>query len=202
MLPLLLILAAAPHHEGRPLFYWGARPPLLTLDAGKGGEEARVVEVRGAVDKGELVLRFDLDRAVRAALLLEDGTPVSGRVRAVLYLDADDDPRTGFDAGPNDFRTGADDRLDIGSVSVAADPDEQRAASVIVVATFYSLTRDGRRRTLWRGDDEAEPTRVSAHGEWVEVRLPQEAFRPGPKARVILATEDSVRAGRLTATSP
>jgi hypothetical protein len=198
MLPLLLLLASAPHPEGRPLFYWGARQPVLTLDAVAGRAEASVVEVRGAVDKGELVLRFDLDRAVRAALFLEDGTPVSGRVRAVLYVDADDDPRTGFDAGPNDFRTGADDRLDIGSVSVAADPEEQRAASVIVVATFYSLTRDGRRRTLWRGDDEAAPTRVSAHGEWVEVRLPPEAFHPGRASRLILATEDSVRAGRLT----
>lgn len=202
MLPLLLLLAAAPAHEGRPLFYWGARPPLLTLDAASGGVEAKVVEVRGAIDKEELVLRFDLDRAVRSALYLEDGTPVSGRVRAVLYVDADDDPRTGFDAGPNDFRTGADDRLDVGSVSIAGDPEENRQASVIVAATFYSLTREGRRRTLWRGDTEAEPTRVSAHGEWVEVRLPSEAFHPGQKARLILATEDAVRAGRLTAPSP
>jgi hypothetical protein len=145
------------------------------------------------------VLRFDLDRAVRAALFLEDGTPVSGRIRAVLYIDADDDPRTGFDAGANDLRTGADDRLDIGSVSIAADPEESRPASAIVAATFYSLTRDGRRRTLWRADDEAEPRRVSAHGEWIEVRLPPEAFRPGVAARLILATEAAVHAGRLTA---
>jgi hypothetical protein len=199
MLALLLLLASAPSPEGRPLFYWGARQPVLTLDAVGGGVEANVVEVRGAIDKGELVLRFDLDRAVRAALFLEDGTPVSGRIRAVLYVDADDDPRTGFDAGPDDLRTGADDRLDVGSVSVAADPEENRPASVIVAATFYSLTREGRRRTLWRGDDEAEPKRVSAHGEWVEVRLPPETFRPGPVARLILATEATVRAGRLTA---
>jgi hypothetical protein len=199
ILPLVLLLTAPVHHEGRPLFYWGARQALLTLAPTEEGRVANVIEVRGATDRGELVLRLDLDRAVREALYTEDGTPISGRLRAVLYVDADDDPRTGFDAGANDFRTGADHRLDIGSVSIAADPEEKREAGVIVAATLYSLTREGRRRTLWRGDDEAEPTRVSAHGEWIEVRLPPEAFRPGPATRLILATAAEVRAGRLVA---
>jgi hypothetical protein len=196
-LSLLLVLMGPTFHEGRPLFYWGARPALLTLEPAKDTAAASVIEVRGAVDGGELVLRFDLDRVVREALYLEDGTPISGRLRAVLYLDADDDPRTGFDAGSNDFRTGADDRIDIGSVSIAADPEEKRAADVIVAATLYSLTRQGRRRTLWRGDDEADPKHVSAHGEWVEVRLPAEAFPPGRAVRLILAADTGVSAGRL-----
>jgi hypothetical protein len=198
LLPLLALLAAPPRHEGRPLFYWGARPALLELSPGaEGSPVASIIEVRGAVDKGELVVRFDLDREVRQALYLPDGTPVSGRLRAVLYLDADDDPKTGFETGKGDFRTGADLRLDLGSVSIGEDPEEKRPADVIVSATLYSLTREGRRRTLWRGDDEAEPLRVSAHGEWVEVRLPREVFQPGRAVRMILATDTEVRAGRL-----
>jgi hypothetical protein len=195
---LLLLLLAAPHvRQGRPLYYWGARPALLTLAPEKASAAASVVEIRGAVDGGDLVLRFDLDRPVHDALYLKDGTPISGRLRAVVYLDVDDDPATGFEARPDDFRKGADLRVDLGSVSIAPDPEEKREADVIVAATLYSLTREGRRRTLWRGDDEADPTRVSAHGEWVEIRLPPAAVPRGPAARLILSTDAGVSAGRL-----
>ena len=197
ILTLLLLLTAAPARQGRPLFYWGARPAIVALPPAKASAAASVVEVRGARDGGEMVLRFDLDRPVRDALYLEDGTPISGRLRAVLYLDADDDPGTGFEARPDDFRRGADLRLDIGSVSIGADPEEKREADVIVAATLYSLTREGRQRTLWRGDDEADPKRVSAHGEWVEVRLPVGAVPDGPALRLILSTDAGFGAGRI-----
>jgi hypothetical protein len=199
VLDLVLLLLAATHPaEGHPLFYWGARPPIVTADrSSEKGVEARVVEVHAAVDSGGLVLRFSFDRGVAEALYLPDGAPVSGRLRASLYIDADDDRATGFDAGGSDLRTGADDRVDIGSVSLGEDAEEQRPASVLVAATVYSLTREGRRRTLWRGDDESAPRRVSAHGEWVEVRLPPDALAPRPRARLILVTPDGPKDGRL-----
>lgn len=199
MLSLALLFLAATHPaEGHPLFYWGARPPIVAVDPpSEKGVEASVVEVHAAVDSGGLVLRFSFDRTVAESLYLPDGAPVSGRLRASLYVDADDDRGTGFDAGGSDLRTGADDRIDIGSVSMGEDPEEQRPASVLVAATVYSLTREGRRRTLWRGDDESSPRRVSAHGEWVEVRLPPEVLTPHPRARLILVTPDGPKDGRL-----
>jgi hypothetical protein len=196
---LLLLLTAPTMREGRPLFYWGARPAIVTLPPAKASAAASVVELRGARDGAELVLRFDLDRSVRKALYLEDGTPISGRLRAVLYIDADDDPATGFEGRADDFRKGADMRLDVGSVSIGADPEEKRGADAIVAATLYSLTREGRRRTLWRGDDEADPEHVSARGEWVEIRLPAWAVPDAPVARLILSTDSGFGAGRLTA---
>ncbi len=203
MLAHLFVLMAATHPaEGHPLFYWGARPPIVAVDApSEKNVEARVVEVHAAVDSGGLVLRFAFDRPVAEALYLPDGAPVSGRLRASLYVDADDDRKTGFDQGATDVRTGADRRMDIGSVSMGEDADEKRPSSVLVAATVYSLTREGRRRTLWRGDDESEPRRVSAHGEWVEVRLPSEALAPGSRVRLILVTPEGLRDG-LLAVSP
>jgi hypothetical protein len=202
VLSLALALAAVTHPaEGHPLFYWGARPPIVTVAApAEKGLEANVVEVHAAVDSGGLVLRFSFDRAVAEALYLPDGSPVSGRLRASLYIDADDDRGTGFDAGGGDVRTGADNRIDIGSVSVGEDAEEQRKASVLVAATVYSLTREGRRRTLWRGDDESAPRQVSAHGEWVEIRLPLSTLALRPRARLILVTPDGPKDGRLPAT--
>jgi hypothetical protein len=198
LLHVLLLLAATQPAEGHPLFYWGARPPIVSVDPpSEKGVDAHVVEVHAAVDSGSLVLRFSFDRTVAEALYLPDGAPVSGRLRASLYIDADDDRGTGFDAGGSDLRTGADDRIDIGSVSMGEDADEQRPASVLVAATVYSLTREGRRRTLWRGDDESAPRRVSAHGEWVEVRLPPESLTPRSRARLVLVTPDGPKDGRL-----
>src|SRR5512136_527624 len=154
MLTLLLAaFLAAASAEGRPLFYWGARHPVITAPAAAtGGVEAQVVEIHAARDKDDLVLRFTLDRPVQDAIRLPDGSPISGRLRAILYVDADDDRRTGWDQGPNDLRTGADGRLDLGAVSIGEDPEEKRPAGVVVSATLYSLTIEGRRRTLWRGD--------------------------------------------------
>ena len=200
---LLALLAATPTAEGHPLFYWGARPPIVVAPAAADqGTEARVVEVHAAVDSTGLVLRFTLDRPVAEALHLPDGSPVSGRLSASLYVDVDDDRGTGFDQGTGDVRTGADRRVDIGSVSMGEDPEEKRPSSVLVAATLYSLTREGRRRTLWRADDESDPRRVSAHGEWVEVRLPAEALTPGPRVRLILVTPAGPRDGRLVAGAP
>jgi len=197
LLPLLLTLVAA-SGEGRPLFYWGARPATVTAPASAQKEvEAQVVEVHGARDKGDLVLRFTLDRPVSEAIHLPDGTPVSGRLRALLYVDADDDRGTGWAQGSGDLRTGADLSVDLGAVSIGEDPDEKLPAGVVVSITLYSLTTEGRRRTLWRGDDDSEPARVSAHGEWVEVRLPADALRLSPRARLILAGAGGPHDGRI-----
>ena len=193
----LLIAASLAVAEGGPLFYWGARPPVIAGAAGRReGDEAAVTEVQAVLDKGALVLRVTFDRPVREATSLPDGTPVSGRLRAVLYVDVDDDRKTGADHGPLDVRTGADRRLEIGVVSVGEDAEEQRGPSAAVTATLVSLSREARRRTLWRGDDSATPRQVSSHGEWLDVRLPPDAtVRPG--ARIVLIDGDRSRDGRV-----
>lgn len=196
----LVLLLAAPA-EGRPLFYWGARPPVIAVEAPTGTSvEARVLEVHAARDKDALVVRFGFDRPVRDALRLPDGTPVSGRLKAVLYVDSDDDRRSGLAQGDADLRTGCERRLEIGAVAMGADEEEQRPASVLVAATLYALTVEGRRRTLWRADDEAAPSLVSAHGEWLEVRLPAAQLGLGASFRLVLAAGDTLVAGRSPAT--
>jgi len=194
---MLLLILAALAAEGRPLFYWGSRPPVVSVRTEpRDGPEAAVTEVHAALDKGSLVLRFTFDRPVRDAILLPDGSPVSGRLRAVVYLDLDDDRRTGADLGPLDLRTGADRRLEVGVLSVGEDFEERREAAAVITATLAALSPRARRRTLWRGDDSATPRRVSARGEWVEVKLPPDpAVRPG--CRIVLVDGDRTGDGRL-----
>jgi hypothetical protein len=195
MLALLMLLAAG---EGRPLFYWGARSPVVTVataPAGLGAAEARVTELHGAIDPKGIVVRFTLDRAAKAAMQLPDGTPVSGRLRAVLYLDTDDNHSTGLDQGPKDPRTGCEDRLEVGVVSIGEDAEEHRPASALLLATLWSLGRDGQRKVLWRGD--ADGPFVSAYGDSVDVRIPEEVLEPKGPLRLVLAEGDAVFAGIL-----
>ncbi len=192
---LWLLLATLP---GRPLFYWGARPPVIATEAeADGGPEAQVLEVHAALDKGDLVLRLTWDRPVQEALYLPSGEPVSGRLRAVLYLDADGNRATGFDQGPRDLRTGADFRLELGVVALGADKEESLPAQALLTAFLASLTPDGRRRLLWRGDDAANPDRVSQRGEWVELRLPGAPLGLRPGARLILSVGERSWDGRI-----
>jgi hypothetical protein len=191
---LLLLLLVA----GRPLFYWGALPPVVI------GEELRaesraanVVEVHAARARDDLVLRFGFGQAVRRMLSLADGTPVSGRLAAVLYFDADDDARTGLELDRADLRTGADRRLELGVVFVGEDPSEGREARAVISVTLASLRASGARRTLWRADDAAQPDRVSAYGEWVDVRIPLGRLELGPQARLILTIGHRSWDGRL-----
>jgi len=195
---LLLAVPSRPAAEGRPLFYWGARPALLAADPTEpSGSEARNTEVHAAFDRGDLVLRWTFDRPVREALALADGTPVSGRLRAVLYIDADDNPRTGFRGGPDDLTTGSELRLEVGAVTLGEDPEEKRAAESLLVATLVSLSTDGRRRLVWRVDDQGEPGRLSRHDEWVELRLPTELAQARPGSRLILVDGGRPVSGRL-----
>ncbi|MGE0454818.1 MAG: hypothetical protein AB7O37_10070 [Vicinamibacteria bacterium] len=180
-LVLLLLLAA----QGRPLFYWGARAPVVAVPRTGEAAQAQVAEVHAAVDAGDLVLRFSFDRPVAGALELPDGTPVSGRLSAVLYVDADDDRGSGLAAGERDPRRGAERRLELGSIYIGEDPPEQPKAAVVVRATLESVASDGRRRTLWRADDQ-DVGRVSWRGEWVELRVPEGRVGIGARARLIL----------------
>jgi hypothetical protein len=193
-LALLLLLA-----EGRPLFYWGARPAVIAVSpVPSGGTEAQVTEVHAAVEQSDLFVRFTFDRAVRDVLYSRDGSPVSGRLRATLYLDADGDRKSGLDEGPGDLRTGAEARLEVGVVAMGEDPDEKRAAHALVTASMIGLTAEGRRRTLWRADDAANPAQVSVHGDAVEIRVPGSAVRPSRRARFVLAGVEKVWDGWLT----
>jgi hypothetical protein len=195
MVPLVLALLLG---CGRPLFYWGSREPVISVELPAArGEAARVAEVHAARDRGDLLLRFSFDRPVREALHLPDGSPVSGRLRAVLYLDADDQPGTGLDEGPESLRTGADQRLELGVVAVGADAAEKRAAAVVVTAVLHGLTPEARRRELWRADDATAPRAVSAHGDWVELRLPAPPAPRGRSVRLVLVDGDAAWVGRF-----
>jgi hypothetical protein len=195
MLPLALILLAAP---GRPLFYWGARPATILADPPSArGVEAQVTEVHAAVDKGDLVVRFTFDRAVKEALYLPDGAPVSGRLRAALDIDADGDRGTGLDSGPADLRTGADHRVEVGVVALGRDEDEKLPARALVTAALLGLAPDGRRRSLWRVDDADHPQNVSIRGEGVELRVPLGKVPARAGSRLILSQGEKVYDGRL-----
>jgi hypothetical protein len=195
---VLALAAAGAFREGPPLFYWGARLPVIQVrHEGAGSAEARVVEVHAARDGSDLLVRFTFDRPVHDALHQPDGTPVSGRLRAVLDLDTDDDRRTGFAGGDRELRAGAELRLELGTIAMGADPEEKRSASVMIAATLFALTAEGKRRTLWRGDDSGDRRHVSAHADFVELRLPGEAVKAGPRARLILTDEGGAYDGRL-----
>jgi hypothetical protein len=183
---------------GRPLHYWGARPAVVVAEVQRGvGLEAQLEEVGLALDKGAFIFRLTFDRPVRDALYLKDGTPVSGRLHAAIYLDADDDRQTGLVQGPLDLRTGADYRLEVGVLALGADEAEKRPAQALVTATLASLQGD-KRRTVWRADDSADPQAVSAYNEWLEIRLPPGAFPAKEGARVILASGGRSWDGRYT----
>jgi hypothetical protein len=193
---LWLVLLAA---EGRPLFYWGARPPVVEA-APAAGESvaARVASVHAAVDGSDLVLRFTFDRPVREALRLSGGAPVSGRLNALLDVDADGDRDSGLFAGASDLRTGADRRLEIGTRYLGADEAEGRAASSVeVTARLFSLARDGRRRALWQQDDSGDGRSLSWHGEAIELRVPETLLGLRPGARLILSEGEQAWDGRL-----
>ncbi len=195
MLPFALFLLAAP---GRPLFYWGARPAVILTDATPGsGVEAQVAEVHAALDKGQLILRFTFDRAVRSALYLQDGAPVSGRLRVALDIDADGDRVTGLASGSADLRTGADHRVEVGVVALGRDEEEKLPAQALVTAALFAIAADGRRKSLWRADDAANPQQVSVHGEWVELRLPLDRVPARDGSRLILSLGDKAYDGRL-----
>ncbi len=194
VIALALMLEAA---EGRPLFYWGARAPIVAMnEAAAKGEEAAVLELHAARDGADLVLRFTFDRPVRDALWLPDGTPVSGRLKAVVYIDTDDDRSTGTREGAADLRTGAERRLELGALALGEDAEEHRAASALVSATLTGLTQEGRRRTLWRADSELT-TRVSVRGDAVELRVPADRVGADGRCRLVLVSGGDARDGRM-----
>jgi hypothetical protein len=188
---VLFLLAAA----GRPLYYWGARPPVVMAEVQRGlGLEAQVEDVTVVVDKGSLVFRLTFDRPLKDALYLENGAPVSGRLRATVYVDADDDRSTGLDEGPLDLRTGADNRLEVGVLALGSDAEEKRPAQALLTVALVTV-QGGRRRTVWRADD-SSPEAVSIYGECLDVRLPAGAVTPKTGARVILASGGRAFDGR------
>jgi hypothetical protein len=191
----LLLVAALLASEG-PGFAFGNRPPVIRAPAAAGGDVAAVTAVHAALDGAALVVRFTFDRPVQRALYGADGAPVSGRLRAVLYVDADDNAKTGLAAGPKDPRTGADRRLEVGVVAVGADPEENLGASAVVTAALSDLAGK-RRRSRWRGDATATPGQVRTGGSWVEIRLDGERGPFKRTARLVLADGERFLEGRL-----
>jgi hypothetical protein len=193
---LLVLLLAQP--LGRPLFYWGARPAAIVTDVSPGeGIAAQVTEIHGVVDEGDLVLRVSFDRPVRDALYLPSGAPVSGRLRAALYVDGDATRTTGWTAEPGDPRSGADYRLDLGVLALGADPAEGIAAQALVTVSAVALTPQGRQRSLWRTDHTASPDRISIRGDAIEVRVPGGSMSVVPTARLALVVGDQGFEGPL-----
>jgi len=183
---LVILAALAVPAAQDPPFAWQSRPPVIRAAPRAGGKEAAVSTVHAALDGAALVVRFTFDRPVQRALYGEDGAPVSGRLRAVLYVDADGDRKTGLAAGPEDPRAGADRRLEVGVVAVGANPEENLGASAVVTASLSDL-QGKRRRARWRGDAGATPGQVLTGGTWVEVRLPAERGPWKRTCRLVLA---------------
>lgn len=193
---LLILLATQP--LGRPLYYWGARPAVIETGVTAGeGSAARVTEVHGVVDDGDLVLRVSFDRDVYEALYLPSGAPVSGRLRAALYVDADAERSTGWAAADGDARVGADYRVDLGVLALGADPSVGITAQALVTASVVELTPQGRQRSLWRGDHTASPENISLRGDAIELRLPRSIVEVDPNARLTLVADEEAHQGRL-----
>lgn len=195
---LLALIAALALPAAEPGFAWSNRPPVIARAGAPRpeGQEAKVVSVHAALDGPDLVVRFTFDRPVQRALYGADGAPVSGRLRAILYIDADDDRKTGLVAAANDPRAGADRRLEVGVVAVGANPEENLGASAVVTASLSDLAGK-RRRSRWRGDAAATPRQVVTGGRFVDVRLMAERGPWKRTARLVLAEDDVFLEGRL-----
>jgi hypothetical protein len=199
MLLAMLVVALLASEPGRPLHYWGACPAAIVAERpSEAPSEAFVTEVHVAHVDRDVFVRFSFDRDVRDAMRLPDGEPVSGRLRAVLYWDLDDDTHTGLDVGQSDPRTGAERKLEIGVVSLGEDAEEKRKAQALVVATLYGLTKDFAQEVLWRADDQSSPGTLSWRGDWVEVRLPATVFGGVPRGRVVLAQLGGASVGHVS----
>jgi hypothetical protein len=193
---LLVLLLTQP--LGRPLFYWGARPAtIVTGVAPGGGLAAQVTEVHGVVEEGELILRVSFDRPVSEALYLPSGAPVSGRLRAAVYVDGDADRNTGWSAPPGDPRAGADYRIDLGVLALGADPGEGISAQALVTVSVFALTSHGHQRGLWHTDHSASPDQVSIRGDAIEMRLPAGSVSVVPTARLALVVDERGFEGAL-----
>ena len=195
---VLALIAALLLPAGEGPFTWTGRAPVIARKSAppRDAPVAAVLSVQAALDGGDLVLRFAFDRPVQRALYGADGKPVSGRLRAILYVDADDDRKTGLAAAADDPRSGADRRLEVGVIAVGADPDENVGASAVVTASLSDL-QGKRRRSRWRGDTGATPRQVSTGASWVEVRLLAERGPFRRTARLVLAEDDVFLEGRL-----
>jgi len=184
--------------QGRPLFYWGARGPVVAPGVHSGpAEVAKVTEVHAALDGGDLVLRLTLDRTVEVATHARDGRPVSGRLQALLYLDTDADPESGRAGSPADPRTGTERLIEVGTLYIGEDEEEKRPAQVRVMVTISALDREGRRERLWSADHVEAPERFFLYGDRLEVRVPafHSAARVG--SRIVYAAAAEVFEGRL-----
>jgi hypothetical protein len=201
---LALLVAPTLLAAGRPLHYWGARPAAIVVEAEEpgaaaaSGVEAAVREVHTALVDGDLLLRFTFDRPIEAALYLPGRVPVSGRLRVALYFDTDNRVTTGLAAGAQDPRNGAERRLEVGVVALGEDPEEQRQATALVLATLSSVSGSFFQDVVWRTDDEASPEAVSWRGEWLELRVPGAVLELGPQTRLVLSQGGRASVGRLT----
>ena len=192
---LLLVVLLA---QGRPLFYWGSRSPVVTPGEHQGPPEiARVVEIHAALDRGDLVIRLTLDRPVRDATHLPDGAPVSGRLQARIYLDLDGDPATGQAGSSADSRTGTERLIELATLYVGEDEEQLRPAEARVIVAIDALDEAGRRSPLWSAEHVASPDRVSMRGEWVELRLPERHAPVAERSRFVYATGLEVFEGRF-----
>jgi hypothetical protein len=193
---LVVVAALALIAAEGPGFAWGNRAPVIRGEPRPAEDVAAVVAVHAALDGTDLVVRFTFDRPVQRAIYTAEGIPVSGRLRAVLYVDSDGDRKTGLTARPDDPRTGADRRLEVGALAVGANPEENLGASAVVTASFSDI-QGSRRRARWRGDTASTPRQVATRANWVEIRVAAERGTLTPAARLVLAEGERFLEGRL-----
>jgi hypothetical protein len=184
-LALACMLLAA---EAKPLFYWGGRAPTIEMAlVVRSANDPAIETVHLAREGAYLLIKISYDRPVSQALHLPDGTPVSGRLRAHLYVDCDATRTTGLTGANDDARVGSERLIELAVMALGADPEEHLSARALVTVGVYELLPGGERKSSWQVDEDTEPKAVAVHGQSVELRLPAAMCLCGPRARLVLA---------------
>ncbi len=186
--------------QGGPLFYWGDRAPTVEMPRSRAAGEPAIETVHAAREGADLLLKISYDRPLSEALQLSDGTPVSGRLRALLYLDCDAERKSGLEGREDDARVGAERLIEVGVMALGADEEEHLPARALVMVGISELLPRGERKITWQADEDTEPKVIALRGHSIELRLPSGLCLCGPRARLIVAQGGELGSGLFDAT--
>lgn len=186
--------------QDAPLFYWGDRAPTVEMASRPASASDPAIEtVHAARDGANLLLKISYDRPVSEGLYRPDGTPVSGRLRALLYLDCDSDRKSGLEGRDDDARVGAERLIELVVMALGADAEERLPARALITVGAYEVLAGGERKATWQADEDTEPRVIALHGQSVELRLPAALCLCGPRARLIVAQTGEFGSGLFDA---